>query len=131
MFLCFYSVCNVNNVNNVNNVKNIKNVNNINNVNCKSVKSATLAHHLGPIFGLVLSRSLLLTFLDWTKDFVVFLFISYNISCLTIINPRCMWLQICRETADCTSPSPPPWHRNLSHFYLLHPPLVLLKQIYV
>ena len=41
-------------VSNVNNVKNFKNVNNINNVNCKSVKSATLAHHLGPIFGLVL-----------------------------------------------------------------------------
>ena len=46
-------MCNVNNVNNIKNVKNVKNVNNINNVNCKSIKSATLAHHLGPIFGLV------------------------------------------------------------------------------
>ena len=37
---------------NVNNANNINNVNNVNNVN-KSVKSAILAHHLRPIFGLV------------------------------------------------------------------------------
>ena len=55
-----YNVNNVNNVNNINdvkNIKNVKNVNNINNVNCKSVKSATLAHHLGPIFGLVFPQT--------------------------------------------------------------------------
>ena len=50
------SVCNVNNVNTANNANNVKNVNNINKENCKSVKSATLAHHLGPIFGLVLQK---------------------------------------------------------------------------
>ena len=43
----------VNNVNNVNNMNDINKVNNVNNINCKSVKSATLAHHLRPIFGLV------------------------------------------------------------------------------
>ena len=39
--------------NNVTYPNNVNNVNNVNNINC-SVKSATLAHHLGPIFGLVL-----------------------------------------------------------------------------
>ena len=52
------NVNNVNIFNKVNNVNNINDVNNVNNINCKSVKSATLAHHLRPIFGLVSSFSI-------------------------------------------------------------------------